>query len=216
MRVLFGVCVLTVAGMVASCSTPLSEPTAEEVRTRYIEVALECEFGQCPEGAVLPAGSVSVTILGEARDDQRGAVVEAVSQWNSACSRFPITFDGPTEVGMQVIFWPQDDLGSVLDVYVEGNSGMFNYDWDKSGEITAITVGIANELDGRQLRHFVLEEITQSLGLKNDVSDPTSIFDAGTSAQTTYSALDSQTIKLHCSPGIFPGMRAEEVPQPNL
>jgi len=216
MRALFALSIATFAGVVAGCTASLPAPTAEEVRTRYIEVALECEFGQCPDGAVLPAGPVSLAITGEPREDQVRAVTEAVGQWNTACTRFPITLDGPAVVPMEVIFWPQDDLDSVLEVYIEGNSGFFNYDWNALGEITAITVGIASELDGRQLRHFVLEEITQSLGLKNDVSDPNSIFDSGTSAHATYSQMDRQIISLHCSPNIIAGVKAAEVPLPQV
>ena len=214
MRALSALGLMTTVGLLAGCAASSPEPTAEEIRARYIELALECEFGPCPEVAVLPAGSVAVTISGEARADQVEAVSEAVDQWNKACSRFPLTVNGPGPVPMEVIFSPQDDLDSVLEVYVEGNSGMFNYDWDEAGEITAITVGIASELDGRQLRHFVLEEITQSLGLKNDVPDSNSIFDGGTSARTTYSALDREIIEFHCSSALNPGITVDEVPLP--
>lgn len=214
MRAWSAVGLITAAGALTGCGASTPAPTAEEVRARYIEVALECEFEPCPKGAVLPAGSVALTISGEPRKDQVDAVSNAVDQWNSACTRFPLTLDGQGPVPMEVIFWPQDDLGSVLDVYVEGNSGMFNYNWEESGEITAITVGIASELDGRQLRHFVLEEITQSLGLKNDVPDSSSIFDGGTSVQTTYSALDRQIIGFHCSTAVNPGITVDDVPLP--
>jgi hypothetical protein len=214
MRALSALGIIIAACVLTGCAASSPEPTAEEVRTRYIELALECEFGPCPKGAVLPAGAVAVTISGEPRADQVDAVSDAVDQWNGACSRFPLTVNGQGPVAMDVIFSPEDNLGSVLEVYVEGNSGMFNYDWDESGEITAITVGIASELDGRQLRHFVLEEITQSLGLKNDVPDSNSIFDGGTSARTTYSALDRQIISFHCSSAVNPGITVDEVPLP--
>ena len=89
---------------------------------------------------------------------------------------------------MEYYFVDEAEMANVLPIYVAGNVGLFTYDWDANNVITGSVVAIANELEGRELVHFVLEETTQAMGLMNDVSDPTSIFDGGVGRVTQYSA----------------------------
>ena len=80
------------------------------------------------------------------------------------------------------------------------NLGMFWSFWDDNRVITRAVVLLAvDQLKGRGLRHFALEEITQSLGLANDSPEfPDSIFYAdgkkGGGAQKL-SALDQALIR---------------------
>lgn len=103
-------------------------------------------------------------------------------------------------------------MAAVLPIYVEGNVGLFTYDWDAQNIITGSVVAIANELTGRELIHFVLEETTQAMGLINDVDDASSIFDGGSGRVTEYSEIDIATIAIHCDPQTLPGMTAEVIP----
>ena len=110
-----------------------------------------------------------------------------------------------------VLFRPRVENVRSDAIYVEGNVGLFTYDWDASNVITGMKVAIAADLSGDELVHFVLEETTQAMGLINDVEDPRSIFDGGTGRATAYSSLDREVIELHCSTSVKPGMQASDI-----
>lgn len=204
---LFGVVALS------GCSQPVAAPiTDAEIADRYVSVALSCEYADCPTGLVKPRDPVSVIVHGPARDDQIAALDDTISQWNDACASVPLVRDGKTEVVMDFYFVDEAAMPEVLPVFVEGNVGLFNYDWDGTNAITGMTVAIANEIDGNEMKHFVLEETTQAMGLVNDVDDSSSIFDAGMGRVVTYSPIDRLVIEAHCRSDVVSGMTAEELP----
>ena len=202
-------------GVVAlsGCSQPVAAPITDgEIADRYVSVALSCEYADCPTGLVKPRDPVSVIVHGPARDDQIAALDDTISQWNDACASIPLVRDGKTEVVMDFYFVDEAAMPEVLPVFVEGNVGLFNYDWDGTNAITGMTVAIANEIDGNEMKHFVLEETTQAMGLVNDVDDSSSIFDAGMGRVVTYSPIDRLVIETHCRSDVVSGMTAEELP----
>jgi hypothetical protein len=103
-------------------------------------------------------------------------------------------------------------MAQVLPIYVEGNVGLFTYDWDGDNVITGMIVAIADHLEAEELTHFVLEETTQAMGLINDVADSDSIFDGGIGRVTRYSELDRSVIAMHCSGDVVPGMTTADLP----
>jgi hypothetical protein len=201
-----------VALALAGCSTA-AEPTRVEVIERYQAVALSCEYADCADGVVKPGEPVSIVLHGQARDDQLSALEDTISQWNAACPSIPLRLGGTHATTMDFFFVDESDMASVLPIHVVGNVGLFNYDWDGSNVITGMTVVIANEIESRELEHFVLEETTQAMGLINDVDDPISIFDGGMGRTTSYSTLDQAVIAYHCQSGVAPGMDASELPE---
>lgn len=205
--------VVFVLGGTAGC-TPTStvEPSFSETIERYVAVALSCEYAECPVGIVRPSRPVSVQLHGTYRDDQVRALDQALFQWNAACPMIPLEISGPSDVVMNYYFVDEARMADVLAVYVPGNVGLFNYDWDGSNSITGMTVAIANEISGKEMEHFVLEETTQAMGLINDLDDPQSIFDAGRGRVVTYSAWDKAVISFHCREDISPGMLRSELP----
>lgn len=197
---------LSVLGL-AGCSQASAEPPSQaEVFDRYVEVALSCEYADCAGGIVKPSETVSVVLESEAREDQVAALEDTISQWNAACPALPMMLGGDSETTMAFYFVDEANMVDVLPVYVEGNVGLFNYDWDGANVITGMTVAIANEITSDEMHHFVLEETTQAMGLVNDVVDRKSIFDAGLGRTVTYSALDQAIIGLHCDEQVVPGM----------
>lgn len=204
---------IVLLGGIAGCS-PIStaEPSPEETIDRYVAVALSCEYAECPEGIVRPSRPVSVQLRGPYRDDQLFALEAALSQWNSACPIIPLEMGGQSGVVMDFYFVDEPRMADVLAVHVPGNVGLFNYDWDGSNSITGMTVAIANEISGKEMEHFVLEETTQAMGLINDVADPQSIFDAGRGRAVAYSPLDAAVIAFHCREDVSPGMLRDELP----
>ena len=201
--------------LLSSCALPGVEE-ARQLETsptqRYIDVALSCEYADCPVGVVKPAGGVSVRVNTDITPEQEKALNSSIEQWNGACPNHPLSRDRSVATEMLVYFVPEAEMADVLSIYVEGNVGLFTYDWDATNTLTGMTVAIASELEGSELTHFVLEETTQAMGLMNDVDDPRSIFDGGTGRTTTYSDLDLSIIEMHCSSAITPGMLAEDIP----
>ena len=201
--------------LLSSCALPGVEE-ARQLETsptqRYIDVALSCEYADCPVGVVKPAGGVSVRVNTDITPEQEKALNSSIEQWNGACPNHPLKRDRSVATEMLVYFVPEAEMADVLSIYVEGNVGLFTYDWDATNTLTGMTVAIASELEGSELTHFVLEETTQAMGLMNDVDDPRSIFDGGTGRTTTYSDLDLSIIEMHCSSAITPGMLAEDIP----
>jgi hypothetical protein len=201
--------------VLSSCALPgVEEPEAPAVTVnqRYIDVALSCEYADCPEGVVKPDGPVSVVIHTPMSEEQEAALTTTLDQWNSTCEAHPLQRDGSSPTVMNFYFVPEAEMVDVLSIYVEGNVGLFTYDWNSDNVLTGMTVAIASELTGNELTHFVLEETTQAMGLVNDVDDPTSVFDGGTGRTTVYSELDRAVIALHCSEGIVPGMSETDLP----
>lgn len=203
------VCTLSGCALPGTEQASRPEPSAQD---RYVEIALSCEFADCPVGVVKPAGDVSVIVHTDMTPEQEQALSTTIAQWNAACASHPLTRDGSSEAVMDFYFVPEAGMRYVLPIYVEGNVGLFTYDWDGSNVLTGMAVAIATELEGDELTHFVLEETTQAMGLINDVADSRSIFDGGTGRTTTYSALDLEVIELHCSSAITPGMVEAELP----
>ena len=200
--------------VLSSCALPgLEQPDAPDVpvHERYIDVALSCEYAECPEGVVKPEGPVSVIVHTQLSQEQEAALATTLDQWNSVCTAHPLVIDGSSPTIMNFYFVPEAEMADVLSIYVEGNVGLFTYDWNSENVLTGMTVAIASELTGDELIHFVLEETTQAMGLVNDVDDPTSIFDGGTGRTTVYSELDRALIALHCSDGISPGSMETDI-----
>lgn len=119
---------------------------------------------------------------------------------------------------IQVYFAPEDELEELakeLKVeYIAPNLGFYYVRWNRHFEIESATVLIAEDkLKGNRLQHYLLEEITQSLGFGGDsprFSD--SIFFENKRAKSYGSAiklspLDKKLIKFHynhVTPGSHP------------
>jgi len=190
---------------------PVDVPTNSAVLERYIAVATSCEYGGCPEAVVAPPAKVSVEIVTSASEEQIAAVDSAIELWNSTCSTTSLSRNSANGVTMKIAFAPYDLLSEHLEFYDAGNYGYFNYWWSRDFRLVDFRVAIATELAGDDLRHFVLEEMTQALGLMNDVPDSQSIFDSGDGKTTIYSSLDTAVIQLHCSDKTYAGMQPSAI-----
>lgn len=189
-------------------------PSLDEIIERYKQVATECEFGDCPGAVSRPETPVTVAITTTATPEQESAVEDALNQWNSHCYRLPIALGDPENAEMTIAF---DDLENFsqhlaphMKEFLSGNQGAFSYFWDGGFSIYDMRVVISSDLSGDSLRHFVLEEVTQSMGLMNDVQDSSSIFDSGQGRTTEYSTLDQEVVKLHCSGLVRPGLEPND------
>ena len=119
---------------------------------------------------------------------------------------------------LKVHFLPRDQFESEAEAngfqFSNRNLGFFRIDWNGKYEIESARVWIAaDRLTGNTLRHYVLEEITQSLGLPGDSPLRTdSVFYEDASRRefgtaTRLSKMDRQAIRFlyrHVPPGASP------------
>lgn len=211
----------------ADAAAALPCPDWHEIRSRYSDVALNCEFGPCDFRLKRPVGAIAVRIVSDYRLDQGTAVVHAMSEWNRACPEIPMApfepistvhgeirsnWTGGNGVPMSVGFASDTSLRYYVDYYEEGNKGLFSYRYSSNFEIQSMKVAISNSISGTDLLHLVLEEMTQSMGLVNDVYDAESIFNQAWGGPTTYSNIDYETVRLHCSVSVRTGMSSEDIP----
>jgi len=189
-------------------------PSLDEIVERYKQIATQCEFGDCPGSVSRPDSPVAVSITTPATPEQETAVRDALNQWNSHCDLIPLTLGDGANAEMKIAFDDLENFGQHLAPhmreFLSGNEGAFSYSWDGAFNIYDMRIAISSDLTGASLRHFVLEEVTQAMGLMNDVRDSSSIFDSGRGRTTEYSILDQEVVKLHCSGLVRPGLDPDD------
>ena len=109
---------------------------------------------------------------------QETVVREAVEHLNQSLSATPIRqimllYPGNDRADILVYFAPTKKFPSIAGrhrfPYTKGNLGYFWTWWNGRNEIYRGVVMISSDvIDKRRMRHYVLEEITQVLGLSND------------------------------------------------
>lgn len=178
------------------------------------EVLLSREFSE-KTGVIKWGKSPHISIFGGDAKQER-IVKKVVSHINETLNETPIkqiVISSPDQISadIHVHFIPLDEMPSVAKdngfSYTEGNWGFFwVYAPRSTYEIERAVVLVASDkLKGKILRHIVLEEITQSLGLMNDSSIvDKSIFLQDWDDRQYLSSQDKKLIKFlynHVEPG---------------
>lgn len=96
---------------------------------------------------------------------------------------------------------------------LKANDGLFSIKFNQDHEIESGKMFVNTGTVSNQLQfHILREELTQSLGLGNDLLyDRQSIFYTGDSRTTTYSERDVEIIRLLYHPSLFPGLSESSV-----
>lgn len=151
----------------------------------YVEgVILGTEYGG--EGAVCSRWTKSpkLSVFSENLKDHL-EVKALIDEINSLLKGSKISVkmvdDFDPEADIKVYFSPVRKFSAIAEAngfeYISGNDGFFNIWWNHHHEITKAVVLISSKLKGKSKNHFMREEITQSLGLTNDITMyPDSIF----------------------------------------
>ena len=155
------------------------------------------EFGTTAVSAKW-GSSPSLSVFGANREQHR-IVEDVVSELNEVLQETPLKkirlLEPNKSAGIRVYFAPIrkfPDLAKKHNFeYVRGNQGYFYVFWSGGYRINRAYVLLASDkLHGARLKHFALEEITQSLGLMNDSSAfSDSIFYSGSSSTEHLSKL---------------------------
>lgn len=126
--------------------------------------------------------------------------------------------DETDSASIKIYFIASDKFGEIGKAHgfevIKGNRGFYSVDWNDQYEIETACVLIAEDrLSGKCLSHFVLEELTQVMGLVGDSTRiPASLFyenpEAGKYGDATHlTAVDRRLIKFlydHVPAGSFP------------
>lgn len=203
---------------------PSAHAQEDERVLRWIEeVVLRPEFGGSGKVCSRWVRSPSLSFFG-ATVEQEKLVAETVAHLNQTLAETPIQQikllkSNNTNADILVYFAPLKEFPVFAQKhnfrYVEGNYGYFWTFWNPGHEIERAYVLLASDkLQGKKLRHFALEEITQTLGLSNDSPIfPDSIFyakgDDGGNAQQL-SDLDKKLIRFFYN-HVRPGAREAEL-----
>jgi hypothetical protein len=193
-----------------------AEPSRSKIKRFVQQIALAPEFGSKKNVVSRWAKAPSISVFG-ATPAEKAVVEEVVGMINpslkSTIGEIRVLPDNDPSAELKVFFAPLAEFPRIAKEnnvqFVAGNLGLFWTNWDEGNVIQSGIVMLASDrLTGSQLKHVVLEEIVQSLGLSNDSDEfPDSIFFArGTDggSATRPSALDLQILQWfyqNASPG---------------
>jgi hypothetical protein len=169
---------LILAGFPAVPSLEAQTQNAAEYQLAWVEeVILGPEYGGSGEICSRWVRTPTLSVFG-ADQEQEKVVREAVQHLNQTLGATPIRqimllYPENDRADILVYFAPLKKFPSIASrhrfAYTKGNLGYFWTWWNARNEIYRGVVLISSDvIDTRRLRHYVLEEITQVLGLSND------------------------------------------------
>ncbi len=152
--------------------------SSDEIARWVEEVTLGPEYGGSGKVCSRWVKTPKLSVFG-ATSEQQEVVASSLAHLNETLANTPIKrieLLSPNDSGANILvyFAPLRELPRLAKKhgfeYVEGNWGFFWTFWNRHRINRAIVLLASDKLRGKLLRHFTLEEITQSLGLLNDSS----------------------------------------------
>ncbi len=169
---------MTICFLWGAVVVPVGDAAPDVLTQRWIgEVLLGSEFGR-PRTKIIrwAQPNLRVSVFG-ASPEQKAAVVIALADLAGTLAtegvRLSLVRDREAAADIEVHFARKDDIPAVARQHripaPKDDLGFFWLFWDNRHVITKAHIFLARDrLAGRALRHFALEEITQSLGLAGD------------------------------------------------
>jgi hypothetical protein len=180
----------------AACNVALSPADIDRVAA----IAIGAEYGDARAEVARWHGDITVGVAGEPQAEDRAALEDVVAELAALIAPTRIRLvDGGAD--MLVQFAPVDEFAGLHPNYEPDNYGFFWMHWDGAGITDADVLISTTGLTRRETNHLIREEVTQALGLANDLSDEAdSIFYAPWTDTQTYSASDTRVIRaLYCA-----------------
>lgn len=180
----------------AACHVALTPADIDRVTA----IAIGAEYGDARSTVARWHGEITVGLAGSPTADDRAALQAVIKELGTLIvpTRIRLVERNPK---MQVHFAPVDAFPSLHPNYVEGNYGFFWMYWGGGGITDADVLISTTGLTRRETSHLIREEVTQALGMANDLADdPDSIFYAPWTDSQDYSASDTRVIRaLYCA-----------------
>ena len=183
----------------------------------FVWVALGAEYGQDFRISQKWHKDMNLFVTGEKHpelENELRSIVEEINSLSSDGFKISIVEDESAS-NFKVFFGSKNDYNfkfpGAADL-VEDNHGLFRL---KSVDFQITEGNLFVNTHDQQLeaqRHVLREELTQSLGLANDIDYyPNSIFYLGDSRVTKYNVLDKEVIRLLYHPNMIGGLSEESV-----
>lgn len=150
----------------------LAAHAADLAEQHVVDVLLHSEYGDSRNFVVRWTELPTLQAIGGTAA-ARGAVEDAIVELNGALSPLARRLE-LVEFGaeVQIYLTTSDAMPALAEAngfrFVPGNEAFFWVFWDERGAIYRGTVLVAEDLVGPRLRHVVLEELTQCLGMLED------------------------------------------------
>ncbi|UJW84496.1 DUF2927 domain-containing protein [Devosia sp. SL43] len=180
----------------AACNVALSPADIE----RAASIAIGSEYGDGGGGINKWRDEITVGLSGDWSKQDRDTLEHVIAELSLliAPTRIRLVESDPE---MLVQFAPVDDFPKLNPNYVPVNYGFFWLMFDRSGLYDAQVLISTTGLTRAETDHIIREEITQSLGMANDLNDQSdSIFYGPWTDIQDYSASDTRVIRaLYCA-----------------
>lgn len=187
---------MTVIPAHAACNVVLSPADIE----RAMAISIGSEYGDSTARVNKWQGEIRVGLAGSPSRQDREALEQVIAELGVliAPTRIRLVESGAE---MVVQFAPVQDFPRLNPNYVPVNYGFFWMHFDAAGIYDADVLISTTGLTRRETTHLIREEVTQALGMANDLEDAAdSIFYAPWTDIQAYSASDTRVIRaLYCA-----------------
>ena len=208
------------AGSIACAQDLSNDPTAPSgLADRFELIAFHAEGveGEIPlerwdgDIRVMPASNATVKYWNDIQ-----AIVEELDQLLPQSVEFAaddeepnliVLIDHPKELARFAHRFPQ--LQGLTDM-MPFVCAVLPFAEELDSVITASVVMVDVTLGDQQVRRCIAQEITQSIGLPNDIDDPDGTIFSSNSTRETLSESDEQLIRILYDPRLIPGMTRDE------
>ncbi|QQR36460.1 DUF2927 domain-containing protein [Devosia oryziradicis] len=180
----------------AACDVALSPADID----RAIAISIGAEYGDARAAVARWHRDVTVGVAGDARPEDRATLAAVVAELGTliAPTRIRLVEGG---ADMLVQFAPVDEFSQLNPNYQPDNYGFFWMHWDGAGITDSDVLISTTGLTRAETDHLIREEVTQALGMANDLGDEAdSIFYAPWTDTQAYSPSDTRVIRaLYCA-----------------
>ncbi len=194
---------------------PTATPLPTDVFDYFLEISLMWEFAEEQQSPVVYKWLTdpAIRVHGQPSESDIAELRRVVSELNGLVDTIDISVTSSTLANINMHFIPKKDIP--FETYHEDNAVAFFRIWWEGNAIFKAEIYISSDLSTNERRHNIREELTQSLGLRNDSpAYPDSIFyerNGISSSVTEYADVDRACIALLYRDDVKPGMTREEL-----
>ncbi len=194
--------------------TPPRYNSKSGVMRHFLNVALGTEYGSGFQVTQKWASEMNIFIGGRPNDELLSELVLIKDEINSLVTDgFSMNIvNDSLQSNFYLFFGPPSEYTHIFPEqfsYIQDNqNGLFHFNMNNKFEIVSGHMFVNIDItDSEKKRHILREELTQSLGLSNDVlHDRSSIFYYGISTTTNNNRDDKEIIRLLYHPNMRPGL----------
>lgn len=185
----------------------------DAVLNHFLNVALGTEYGSGFQVTQKWTSEMNIFIGGRPNDELLSELVLIKDEINTLVTDgFSINIvNDSLQSNFYLFFGPPSEYTHLFpeqSSYIQDNQdGLFHINMNNKFEIVSGHMFVNIDItDSERKKHILREELTQSLGLSNDVAYPRSIFHFEISSLTSYHRIDKEIIRLLYHSNMRPGL----------